>query len=80
VHRACIHRSEQQVSFEDQVAAGPNRDPQVKEDKAVDVSVAGPTQAPLSIEALEECIPGKVAVGLRELDSDAIINESFEER
>jgi hypothetical protein len=63
--------------LEDQEAAGVNRDPQVKEDKAVNVT--GPIQAPPSVEAMEECIPGKVVLGLWEPDSDAIINELFEE-
>ena len=67
------------VGLEDQVAVGANRDPQVKEDKAVDVSVACPAQGPPLVEAVEECVPGKVAVGLREPDSDAVIYELFEE-
>jgi hypothetical protein len=46
------------------VAVGANRDPQVKEDKAVDVSVACPAQGPPSVEAVEECVPGEVVVGL----------------
>ena len=61
------------------MAVGANRDPQVKEDKAVDVSVACPAQGPPSIGTMEECIPVKVVVELREPDSDAIINELFEE-
>jgi hypothetical protein len=39
------------------VAFGANRDLQVKEDKAVDVAIAGPAQAPLLLEAMEECVP-----------------------
>jgi hypothetical protein len=54
-------------------------DVQVKEDKAVNVTVASPRQAPPSVEAKEECIPNKVVVGLWEPDSDAIVNELFEE-
>jgi hypothetical protein len=47
------------VSLKDQVAVGANLDPQVEEDKAVNVTIASPTQAPPSVEAMEECIPGK---------------------
>jgi hypothetical protein len=64
--------------LEDQVAVRANQDPQVKEDKAVDVDVTGPAQAPPSIEAMEERVPCEDVVGLQEPGSYAIISELFE--
>jgi hypothetical protein len=42
-----------------------DQDPEVQNDEAVNVAIAGPAQGPLLVEAAEECIPCEAVVGLR---------------
>lgn len=60
------------------MAAEANQDLEVKEDEAISVAAVGPAQGPSLVEAVQECIPCKAGVGLREPDPDNIINEAFE--
>jgi hypothetical protein len=64
----------------DDFSVGPDGNVEVHEDQGVNMAIAGPTELAPVVEAGKEVFPAVRLAGLIYPDTDAIIDESFEEK